>query len=171
MNKLIKVCKNNNHFSSLSLKCFIAIIRAATEAFVLQFSIACTSHGNYNDDLLAMMQLFVHQHSNELARQGLTKTSVEETFLIEIYRVLGVHVDHSVDPQLDQLFKNQMIQRCLSMQLSLGYQGESKHRSLPAKVAWTILNIRFAALIFAWAFKRPVGAPGPESDPKTTGSY
>lgn len=135
-----------------------------TEAFVLQFSITCHSHGNNHDDLLAVMQLFLSQHSNisiELA-QG----SVEKVFLSEIYRVLGINVDSSGDLQFEQMFKNQMIQRCLSMQMSLGYRGEKKHRSLPAKVAWTILNLRFASLIFAFAFKNPPNMTVAEGDKK-----
>ena len=134
---------------------------------MLQFSIACTSYGNHHDDLLAVMQLFSNQHSNISARSA--QGSIEGVFLSEIYRVLGVNVDHSGDPQPEQLFRNQMIQRCLSMQLSLGYQGETKHRSLSAKIAWTILNLRFASLIFAFAFKKPPNMSVAESDNQKPG--
>ena len=145
-----------------------ATIEAATEAFVLQFSIACTSLGNHHDDLLAVMQLFSIQHSNVSTVSA--KNNAELVFLNEIYRVLGVNVDHSGDPQPEQLFRNQMIQRCLSMQMSLGYQGEKKHRSLSAKVAWTILNLRFTSLIFTFAFKKPPNVPGIESETKKPGT-
>lgn len=110
------------------------------------------------------MQSFMVQHSSLCSPYGLNESSFERTFLVEIYRVLNVNVDHSIKPQLEQLFRNPMIQRCLAMQMSLTYQGERKHRSLPAKVAWTFLNLRYASLIFAWACKRPSGDPGGESD-------
>lgn len=146
-----------------------ALIRAATIAFVLQYSIACFSHGNHHDDLLAIMQLFSVQHSSLCSQHGLTPSSVQRTFLFEVYRVLGVNIDHSIDAQPEQLFRNQMIQRCLSMQLSLSYQGEGKHRSLPAKVAWTFLNLRYTSLMFAWALKKPSGGPGAENEAKNPG--
>lgn len=134
---------------------------------MLQFSIACTSHGNHHDDLLAVMQIFLNQHSNVSTESA--QGSIERVFLSEIYRVLGVNVDHSGDLQPEQLFRNQMIQRCLSMQMSLGYQGEKKHRSLSAKIAWTILNLRFASLIFTFALKRPPNVSATEGDPKKPG--
>jgi hypothetical protein len=146
-----------------------ALIRAATTAFVLQYSIACFSHGSHHDDLLAIMQLFLIQHSSLCSQYGLTQSSVERTFLVEVYRVLGVNIDHSIDAQAEQLFRNQMIQRCLSMQLSLSYQGEGKHRSLPAKVAWTFLNLRYTSLMFAWALKKPSSGPGADNEAKNPG--
>lgn len=110
------------------------------------------------------MQLFLIQHSSLCSQHELAEGSVERTFLFEVYRVLGVNIDHSIDPQAEQLFRNQMIQRCLSMQMSLSYRGESKPLSLPAKVASTFLNLRYVSLIFAWAFKKPPGVPGTDSD-------
>jgi mediator of RNA polymerase II transcription subunit 16 len=148
------------HFTNIRT----AMIGAAIVAFVLQYSIACFSNGNHHDDLLAIMQLFLIQHSSLCSQHELAEGSVERTFLFEVYRVLGVNIDHSIDPQVDQLFRNQMIQRCLSMQMSLSYRGESKHLSLPAKVASTFLTLRYVSLIFAWAFKKPPGVPGTDSD-------
>lgn len=75
-----------------------------------------------------------------------------------------MNVDHSIKPQLEHMFRNSMIQRCMAMQMSLSYQGERKHRSLPAKVAWSFLNLRYAAMMFAWLSKKPSGEPGSESD-------
>ena len=132
-------------------------------AFVRENSIACSGHG-HNDDLIATMRLFLMQHANLCSPHESTESSVERTFLVEIYRVLEVNVDHSINAQPEQLFRNQMVQRCLATQMSLGYEGEKKHRSLPAKVAWAFLNLRYASLIFAWAFKRPSGVPGAERD-------
>lgn len=144
------------------------IVEAATRAFVLQFSIACTSHGNHTDDLLAVMQSFLKHRSDDWTEQGLLLGNLEELFLGDIYRVLGVNIDHSIDPQPEQLFRNQLIQRCLSMQMSLGYFGERQHRSLPAKVALIILNLRFTSLMLAYSFKKS-NVPGTDSDYKKPG--
>lgn len=165
MNKPTEVCQTHTYAARLTpfTNAAAALVRAATTAFVRQHSIACSSHGHH-DDLIAVMRSFLIQHSSLCFQHGLTEGSVERTFLVEIYRVLGVNIDHSIDPQPEQLFRNQLIQRCLAMQMSLSYQGERKHRSLPAKVAWAFLNLRYASLIFAWAFKKPSGDPGGESD-------
>ena len=141
----------------------VALVRAAATAFVRQHAIACSSHGHYND-LLAIMQLFLAQYSTLCSPRGLNENSFERTFLVEVYRVLNVNVDHSIKPQLEQTFRNPIIQRCLAMQMSLSYQGEKKHRSLPAKVAWTFLNLRYTSMMFAWLCKKPSGDPGGESD-------
>lgn len=145
-----------------------AVIEAATKAFVLHFSIACTSHGNYTDDLLAVMQSFLKQRSIDWTEQAMLPRTLEEVFLGDIYRVLGANIDQSVELQLDQLFRNHLVQRCLSMQMSLGYSGERQHRSVSSKVALTILNLRFISLILAYAFKKP-NVPGADSDIKKPG--
>ena len=150
----------------------IATVEATTEAFVLQFSIASTNHGNQQDDLLAVMQLFLRQHGFEPTQPGSTaSSSVEHNFLSEMYRVLGTNVDYALDSGPELLFRNQMIQRFLSMQVSLSYAGEEKHRSLPAKIAWTILNLKFVAMCFTIAFsKKLIGPPGTENEPKKPGT-
>ena len=143
------------------------MVEAITEAFVLQFSIATTNHGNQQDDLLAVMQLFLKQHDLELMQPSAsTGSSVEQTFLSKMYRVSGTDVDYALDPNPELLFRNQMIQRFLSMQVSLSYAGEEKHRSLPAKIAWTILNLRFVAMSFTIVFRKP----GTENEHKHPGT-
>lgn len=135
----------------------------------MQSSIASTSHGNHHDDLLALMQLFSKQHEMQQVQLGsMLISNIGKNFLSEIYRVLGINVDYALNPNPD-ILRNQMIQRCLSMQGSLGYEGEQKHGSLPAKIAWTILNLRFISLSFAFAFKKPAGAPGAEPETKRPG--
>jgi hypothetical protein len=146
------------------------MIESMIEAFVLQSLIASTNLGNQQDDLLVVMQLFSKQHGFEPTQPNATATnSVEHTFLSEMYRVLGTNVDYARDSNPDLLFRNPMIQRLLSMQVSLSYAGEGKYRSLPAKTAWTILNMRFIALCFTFVFKKPPGPPGTESEPKRPG--
>ncbi len=148
-----------------------AMIEAMIEAFVLQSSIASTNHGNQQDDLLAVMQLFTKQHGFESTQLSAAASSgVEHTFLSEMYRVLGTSVDYALDSNPDLLFRNPMIQRFLSMQVSLSYAGEEKHRSLPAKTAWAILNLRFIALCFALVFKKPPGPPVTENETKKPGT-
>ena len=134
---------------------------------MLHFAISCTSVGSYNEDLLAVIQLFSRQHSRDWTEQGEFEGSLEEYFLNEIYRVLQVNLDHAIEPQPDYLFKNQLVQRCLSMQVCLGFSGETQHRSLANKVAWTILNLRYSFILLAYVLKRP--NPGSESEVKKPG--
>lgn len=171
MNKLIEVSGTRIIGRSNSIaNASAALVQAATMAFVRQNSIACSSHGHH-DDLLAIMRLFLTQHSTLCTSHESTESSVERTFLVEIYRVLEVNVDHAINAQPEQLFRNNLIQRCLAMQMSLCYEGERKHRKLPGKVAWTFLNLRYASLTFAWAFKKPSGAPGAERDIMKPGEF
>ena len=134
-----------------------AFYEAATEAFTLYYSTACASYGSYQDDLVAAIQTFSRQHPHG---------NIERNFLSEICRILEVRLDHSMEPQLEYLFKNPMIQRCLSMQLSLGYLGKPKSRSLPAKVAHTLLDIRATTIVMTCTLRNLTGPPNPETDPK-----
>lgn len=134
-----------------------AFYEAATEAFTLYYSTACASYGSYQDDLVAAIQAFSRQHPHG---------NIERNFLGEICRILEVRLDHSMEPQLEYLFKNPMIQRCLSMQLSLGYLGKPKSRSLPAKVAHALLDIRATTIVMTCTLRSLTGAPNPETDPK-----
>jgi len=87
-----------------------------------------------------------------------------------MYRVLGTNVDYALDPNAELLFRNPMIQRFLSMQVSLSYAGEGNHRSLPAKLAWTVLNLRFIGMCFTIVLSRkPIGPPGTENEFKKPG--
>lgn len=141
------------------------IIGAAITAFALLFCISSMSHNN-NDDILAVMQLFRNRISDSQVHVGLSG-SFEHVFLSEIYRHLNVNADHSMDPQHDKLFRQTIIQRCLSVQASLGYKGERSHRTLTAKLAWTVLNLRMTSMTFAIAFNKgggPGAAGGGETD-------
>lgn len=129
------------------------------------------SHNN-NDDLLAVMQLFSNRISDSQVHVELSG-SFEHVFLSEIYRHLNVNADHSMDPQHDKLFRQTIIQRCLSVQASLGYKGERSHRTLTAKLAWTVLNLRMTSMTFAIAFNKgggPSAAGGGETDLGKPGS-
>ena len=91
--------------------------------------------------------------------------------LSEIYRVMGIAVDHSTVNQPEQAFRTVFLQRCLNFQAGFGYVGEDFSRSLPASVAWTMLNLRYCTMAFTMAlnkntnpkFPPPPGAADMES--------
>ncbi|KAI9844417.1 MAG: mediator complex subunit [Sclerophora amabilis] len=121
---------------------FAAVVTALT----LQFVYSCAHHNN-NDDLCATIRQF-------------TNPNLEHEFLSEIYRAMTMSVDYSTETQHEKLFRNPMIQRCLSMQNALNYRGEDTHRTLNAKVAWLTLHLRLVALTFAFSFNTGPKANG-----------
>ncbi|KAL8835573.1 MAG: hypothetical protein Q9170_003257 [Blastenia crenularia] len=133
-------------------------VEAVAEAFVLQFSISCSGYGNYHDDISATMQLFQDQYlSGDVASQALRFIN---PFLSDVHRVSQLNIDFSGDIKTEQYLKNGLHQRTLSMQVSLGYWGDTSHRSLSSKVAFAILQLRWAALTFAMGLKpNPSGTP------------
>ncbi|KAH0564742.1 hypothetical protein GP486_001870 [Trichoglossum hirsutum] len=94
----------------------------------------------------------------------LTLEELEHQFLSESQRAIGMNVDYSHEPQYEKLFRNSVIQRCLSLQNTLGYKGEQNHRSLTAKIAWATLHLRLAALTFAITFNNVKSTGGAEND-------
>lgn len=133
-----------------------AIIEAAIEAFTLHFAIASTSNqGNQIDDLLSVIQPFSKQVSNARHEGGQFAGAIEMNIFSEIYRVLDVGVDYTLGAgeNIETLLRYPLAQRCLGMQLSLGYSGEGQQRSKTAKVAWTILNLRHTSLMLLYAIK------------------
>lgn len=111
------------------------------------------------DDLLAAMQIFVIQYLNNQtdcdAVPSLSmKSSFDRRFMSEIYRILGVRIDHSMESQPDQLFRTLLVQRVLSIQAAFGYSGLGEQRSLTGNVAWATLNIRCISLSIAWACQK-----------------
>ena len=105
------------------------------------------------------MRLFSEQHPER---------SIDHSFLSEAYRLLDVRLDHAIEHQVEWLFKNSMIQRCLGMQLSLGYYGEQKPRTLCAKIAQGFLDIRAVTLIITHSVKNVLPAAG--TDARKAGS-
>ncbi len=130
---------------------FVAIVEALAEAFVIQFSISCSGYANYHDDLSATMELFQNEHLRE-DNFGKASTFLK-LFLSDVHRVISVNVDFSGDTKTELYLRNGLHQRMLSMQLSLGYRGEQQHRSLSSKVAFAILQLRWATLTFAMGLK------------------
>ncbi|KAL8968143.1 MAG: hypothetical protein Q9183_002598 [Haloplaca sp. 2 TL-2023] len=89
-------------------------------------------------------------------------------FLAGIHQILTLDVDYSGDKRTEIYLKNGYHQKTLSMQLSLGYWGEQKRRSLPSKIAYAILQLRWAALTFAMGLKPPANGPAGGPDPSRT---
>lgn len=140
------------------------------EAFVMQGSLAAMNLPSYNDDLVATMQQFSHQHLYEgmdpatspmLAEVDLFKSH----FLSEVYRVLGLQYDYSVDAHPQQIIQNQVMQKCLATQASLGYAGRSGHPSLPSIVAQATLDLRHAAYSHMYASRAKPGSDGELKNP------
>jgi mediator of RNA polymerase II transcription subunit 16 len=72
-------------------------------------------------------------------------------------------------PQSDRLVRNPLLQRCLSLQFSLDFQGEQVKKRLPGKLAWATLHLRVASLAFALTLssaQRP-GAAGSDFRPES----
>ena len=135
----------------------------------MQFSISCSGYGNYHDDISATMQLFQDQH---LKRDNIAQApEFINPFLNDVHRVLQLNLDFSGDVKTENYLKNGLHQRTLSMQLSLGYWGGQSHRSLSSKVAFAILQLRWAALTLAMSLKpNPSGAAfSGEAELKRTG--
>jgi len=141
------------------------------EAFVMQGSLAAMNMPSYNDDLVATMQQFSHQHLYKGVDLATSPRLVEidvfkSHFLSEVYRVLGLQYDYSVDVHPQQIIQNQMIQKCLATQVSLGYAGRSVRPSLSSVVAQTTLDLRHAAYSHMYVSR---AKPGSESELKNPG--
>ena len=124
-------------------------------ALITQLSKACRN-GTNHDDLLAVMQRFFVEQTSF----GLDQQAFVHRLLRELYRVLQVNTSHTLTASPDELLRLPQIQRCLSLQVSLGYFGEERHQTLSAKCAWTMLNVRMVSWSFAFAFKKPADANG-----------
>lgn len=147
---------NNRIYPHVITDRVAAIIEAATEAFTLHFAIASSSNqGNQIEDLLSVIQPFSKQLSNAREEGGQFAGAIEMNLFSEIYRVLDVGIDYTLGAgeNIETLFRYPLAQRCLGMQLSLGYSGEGQQRSISAKVAWTMLNLRHTSLMLLYAIK------------------
>ncbi len=61
------------------------------------------------------------------------------------------HVDYSEESHHDTLIRNPSIQLCLSIQNSLGYNGEGQPRYFAAKLGWISLQIRNCIVLMTMA--------------------
>lgn len=134
-------------------------------------SLAAMTFPSYNDDILATMQGFANQHLYVgTALESLPAVGDNSTFswhfLSEMYRVLGLQYDYSVDTTPPQIIHNVMLQRCLSTQAALGYAGANTRSSLPAAVAQTTLDLKYVAYAFIYSIK---SKQGPDDELKNPG--
>ena len=117
----------------------------------MQFNMSYVGYGNYHDDLSAVMQKFQKQFLKDRPEEAREFVHV---FLSDMCRILQLNVDYSGDVKIENYLKNVLHQKTLSMQHSLGYHGEQQHRTLPSKVAFAILQLRWAALTFLMGLKQ-----------------
>ena len=150
----------------------IARLEVIVEAFVMQSSVASLNNLN-NEDIVAALQAFSNQYLQGQVQAGDTPTlfnpdTFKSHFLSELYRTIGVRVDYSIDPQLQQLLQSNQgltLQRCLSVQAALGYAGGSHRPSLSAILAWTILNVRSIVMVSVGTMSRKQGVENEMSKP------
>lgn len=167
----MKVCVHRNDF--LCLLKYTARLEVILEAFVMQSTVASQNTLN-NEDIVAALQYFSNQYLHSQAQAKHPRTlfnpdTFKSHFLSELYRMTGVRVDYSIDPQLQQLLPSPqglILQRCLSVQAALTYAGGNHRPSLSATLAWTILNIRSVVMMFMGTISRKpiaeseLGKPG-----------
>ena len=138
----------------------------------MQSSVASLNNLN-NEDIVAALQAFSNQYLHAQVEAGDPTTlfnpdSFKSHFLGELYRTIGVRVDYSIDPQLQQLLSSNQgvtLQRCLSVQAALGYAGGSHRPSVSAILAWAILNIRSVVMVSVGTMSRKQGAENETAKP------
>ena len=120
---------------------------------------AYVGYGNHHDDLSATMQSFQKQYLKDRPEEA---NGFVQAFLRDMYRITQLNVDYSGDIKTELYLKNALHQKALSLQLSLGYQGEQQHRTLPFKVSFAILQLRWAALTLVMGLKSNSSSPEAE---------
>ncbi|RFU33515.1 hypothetical protein B7463_g2798, partial [Scytalidium lignicola] len=110
---------------------------AMIAALALSCSTAVMTSANH-DDLIAI----AHNH---------LKSNFAYDWLIELSRVFKITVDYSEEQHYDLLIRNTTIQLCLSIQNSLGFQGENSSRSFGGKFAWIVLQLRNIVVLVTMA--------------------
>lgn len=147
----------------------VAGIEAVAEACLMQFNMSCIGYAIYHDDLSAAMQNFQKQYLKDRPEEA---QDFVYAFLSDMYRILQLKIDYSGDIKIENYLKNALHQKTLSMQLSLGYHGEEQHRTLPSKIAFATLQLRWAALTFLTGLKQiPAGtAVSAEAELSRTGT-
>jgi mediator of RNA polymerase II transcription subunit 16 len=73
-----------------------------------------------------------------------------------------VHVDYSEEAHYDVLIRNTTIQLCLSIQNSLGYNGDFNPRDFSGKFAWLVLQLRNIVVLVTMAANMKVPGPTPD---------
>ncbi|KAF8474729.1 mediator complex, subunit Med16 [Kalaharituber pfeilii] len=88
-----------------------------------------------NDDVLVILR--------PLRSDGFNKALISE-----VHKALSLKMDFTSETPNERLFRNPILQRCLSLQTSIYYEGEDAPMHLGAKLAWIFLHLRIASLGF-----------------------
>lgn len=86
---------------------------------------------------------------------GLHNTEFNNMFLTEVHRALNLKMDFAAESPGDRLMRNPLLQRCLSLQYALDFQGERVTKKLSGKLAWATLHLRVASMAFGVTFSAP----------------
>ena len=98
----------------------------------------------------------------EFAPSLASSSTFNRRLLSGIYRILGVVLDHALDAQPDQSYKNTYFQRCLGVQASLGFPGDVSVRPTEGTVALVMLSLRYFSIVLSYATTRK--ADGSDSE-------
>ena len=121
--------------------------RALIAALTMPFVYSCTQH-KIMDDVLQLIR-------------SLSSPSINSDFLSSIQTAISLSVDYTMVAIPLKLFRSYVLQRCISVQSSLGYGGELRARTLSSKTAWLTLHLRCVSLLFAYTFN---AGPKPGAD-------
>ena len=133
-----------------------------------QISIASRANPTCTEDVLSVIQLFASQYLNfqmqlDFAPSLANVTTFNRRLLGSMYRILGVGLDHALDMQTDQSYKNAYFQRGLGVQAALGFLGDDSLRPTEGIVALVMLSLRYFCIVFAYVFSRKGDAPENEA--------
>ncbi|KAJ5098862.1 Mediator complex subunit Med16 [Penicillium argentinense] len=123
---------------------------SAVAALTLAFSRGCGADLNTDDILMVALR--------QLSSEN------QATFITEVFRALPVNCNFTTDQE--KLMTHPYITKCLSLQAALGYNGRLKRRSIPALVPWAVIQLRHAAVLFAFFFQSNKGSPHEAHDPE-----
>ncbi|KAL9104109.1 MAG: hypothetical protein Q9163_000911 [Psora crenata] len=173
-NSCAAFCMDENHFPSIRLMQYAnpgtpideAFLEIVNEAFITQLSIASRAVAGCTEDVLSTAQLFASQYLNLQMQNFAPSLGNSSTFnrrlLSGIYRILGVSLDHAIDAQQDQSYKNAYFQRCLGVQASLGFLGEFTLRPTEGIIAVVMFSLRYFSIVLSYITTKK--ADGSESE-------
>jgi mediator of RNA polymerase II transcription subunit 16 len=97
----------------------------------------------------------------------LTRLAVSYDLQNGICRSLNFSVDYSDESHHDILIRNPSVQLCLTVQNSLGFNGDTQRRSFGGKIAWISLQARNCIVLMTMASSMKV--PDSASQKKIAG--
>lgn len=129
---------------------------SAIAALTLAFCRGCGSDINTDDILTVVIrqlspgQCYIHIpfYCIPVSHKA---ADAQNSFLSEVYRALPINCNFTVEQ--DKLMNHPYIHRCLSVQAALGFKDKYRPRSFPSAVPWANLQLRHAAVLFAYFFQ------------------